>query len=82
MNHLIEDIKKYTHAKLVYVIHDIEGIRMFDDTDNYSDNELRLLKQADGIIAHNQPMTELAERSTESPFQSLTLEFLITKIRN
>lgn len=58
MNHLIEDIKKYTHAKLVYVIHDIEGIRMFDKTDDYSDNELRLLKQADGIIAHNQPMTD------------------------
>ncbi|HJH33712.1 MAG TPA: sugar transferase [Ligilactobacillus aviarius] len=72
MNHLIEDIKKYTHAKLVYVIHDIEGIRMFDDTDNYSDNELRLLKQADGIIAHNQPMTDwLKEHGITVPIVNL-----------
>ena len=72
MNHLIEDIKKYTHAKLVYVIYDIEGIRMFDDTDNYSDNELLLLKQADGIIAHNQPMTDwLKEHGITVPIVNL-----------
>ena len=74
MNHLIEDIKKYTHAKLVYVIHDIEGIRMFDETDNYSDNELRLLKQADGIIAHNQPMTDwLQNHGITAPIVNLEI---------
>ena len=58
MNHLIADLKKYTRAKLIYVIHDIEGIRMFNDSQDYSNNEMNILKQADGIIAHNQAMQD------------------------
>lgn len=56
MNRLIPAIKKYTNAKLIFVIHDIEGIRMFQE-DQYSNNELKLFNAADGIIAHNQAMT-------------------------
>lgn len=55
-SHLIKNIKKYTCAKLVYVIQNIESIRMSNI--NYLNDELYLLKQADGIIVHSQPITD------------------------
>lgn len=57
MKRLIPTIKKYTNAKLIFVIHDIEGIRMFQDN-NYHSDEINLFNEADGIISHNQAMTD------------------------
>lgn len=74
MNHIIADIRKYTHAKLVYVIHDVESIRMFDGSADYSNNEMNVLKQADGIVAHNQKMQDwLHEHDINCPMVNLEI---------
>lgn len=56
MKRLIPTIKKHTHANLIIVIHDIEGIRMFQNG-SYQQDEMDILNAADLIISHNQFMT-------------------------
>ena len=73
MKKLVPVIKKYTHAKLIFVIHDIEGIRKFQ-TDDYFTAEIDLLKAADGIISHNEKMTGwLRAQHIKSPIVNLNL---------
>jgi len=53
---LLSNIRKYTHAKLYFVIHDIESLRLFRDNQSYVQNEITFLNQADGLVVHNPAM--------------------------
>lgn len=56
MKTIMKSIKKYTNAKLYLIIHDIETLRLYKDRPDYVANEMIWLKQADGIVVHNNQM--------------------------
>lgn len=58
MDTFIKNIRKYTNAKLVVMIHDIESLRFYKDDVEYLTKEKKWLSQVDGIIAHNDKMIE------------------------
>lgn len=73
MNKLIPAIRKYTNAKLIIIIHDIEGIRMFQNGE-YQENEMNILNAADLIISHNQYMTDwMNQRHVKAKIVNLDL---------
>ncbi|KRL02133.1 hypothetical protein FC81_GL000896 [Liquorilactobacillus capillatus DSM 19910] len=55
---IIKAIKKYTGAKLIMVIHDIESLRLFNDDDYFIEKELRIFNMPEitGLIVHNKAM--------------------------
>ena len=69
-------IKKLSGAKLVYIIHDIETLRYWSESDNNrkKEIELRLLKRADGIISLNAKMTEwLRSKGVKAPIENMRI---------
>ena len=69
-------IKKLSGAKLVYIIHDIETLRYWSESDNNrkKEIELRLLKRADGIISLNSKMTEwLRSKGVKAPIENMRI---------
>lgn len=76
MEKVIASLCKHTHAKLVFIIHDLESLRQTFDGQRYRyfDQEMSLLKQADGIIAHNKQMIAwLREQGISCPLINLQL---------
>lgn len=73
---VIKELQKYTHAKLVFIIHDLESLRQTFNGHRYEyfDREISILKQADGIIAHNEQMkTWLRSQGINRPIVNLQL---------
>lgn len=69
-------IKKLSGVKLVYIIHDIETLRYWSESDNNrkKEIELRLLKRADGIISLNTKMTEwLRSKGVKAPIENMCI---------
>ena len=60
---LVKYIRKYTEAKLYFVIHDLESLRLFKDNLEYVKNELDFLNQTDGLIVHNTSMINWLKKS-------------------
>ena len=60
---LVKYIRKYTKAKLYFVIHDLESLRLFKDNLEYVKNELDFLNQTDGLIVHNTSMINWLKKS-------------------
>lgn len=56
MEQVVEDIRKYTHANIYFIIHDVESIRLFINQPEYYKSELSFLNKADGIVGHNKKM--------------------------
>ena len=58
MNNVVDDIRQYTDAKLYFIIHDVESIRLFINKPEYYRDELAFLNRADGIVGHNKKMND------------------------
>lgn len=56
MKCFVKSIRKYTDAKLFFLIHDIESLRKFKDNPEFVEDEFQILNNADGLIVHNQHM--------------------------
>lgn len=58
MNRIVSSFKKnIPSAKLFFIIHDIESLRLASDDDSQN-KEFALLNQADGLVVHNQKMMD------------------------
>ena len=70
---LIHDtVKKYSHAKLFFIIHDVEAIRLYADEPDRGQAELDSFNLADGIIVHNEKMRQwLATNGVTVPLVNL-----------
>lgn len=55
MDAMIKAIRETTTAKLVFIVHDIESLRMFRDK-AYAKKEAEWLNAADGLIVHSEAM--------------------------
>ncbi|KRL37544.1 sugar transferase [Liquorilactobacillus uvarum] len=55
---IIKTIKKYTSARIILVIHDVESLRLFQDDKSFVKKELSIfnMDEVDGLIAHNKSM--------------------------
>lgn len=74
MKKLVEDIRKYTHAKIYFIIHDVESIRLFINKPEYYQDELSFLNKADGIVGHNSKMNAwLAEHGVTTKLIDLEI---------
>lgn len=74
MNSFVKNIRKYTKAKLFFIIHDLESLRSFSADPTYKPEEIKWLKEADGLIAHNQKMIAwIRENGVKTPIVKLGL---------
>lgn len=53
---IIKAIRKYTKAKLYFIIHDIETLRGEQGNKRFARDEREVFNQVDGLIVHNQNM--------------------------
>ncbi len=53
---IIACIRKYTNARLLFVIHDVESLRFYCDNQESEKKELNFFNLADGLIVHNHYM--------------------------
>lgn len=74
MEQVVNSIRKYTDAKIYFIIHDVESIRLFINQPQYYKAELSFLNKADGIVGHNQKMnTWLKEHGVMTKLISLDI---------
>ncbi|KRM05653.1 hypothetical protein FC89_GL001357 [Liquorilactobacillus ghanensis DSM 18630] len=68
----IHAIRKYTHAKIYFIIHDIESLRAYKGNQNYQKKELAIFNSTDGMIVHNEAMHRwLTEQGVTVPMEEL-----------
>ncbi|WP_295731805.1 galactofuranosyltransferase [uncultured Limosilactobacillus sp.] len=73
MKKLIKKLKQHC-AKLIFIIHDIESLRIFVNNKDYWYSEKQLLNQADGLIVHNDQMKKwLLDNGVNVPMISLEI---------
>ena len=58
MNAFIKNIRNYTSANLIFIVHDLECLRSFKDDPTYKIEEIKWLNEADGLIVHNESMAK------------------------
>ena len=58
---IITNFRKYSNGKIYFVIHDLEGLRLYKDDETYSQDELDFFRLIDGVIAHNPSMKKYLE---------------------
>lgn len=60
---IIKTIKKYTSAKIILVIHDVESLRLFHSDERLVRKELNIfnMSEVNGLIAHNKAMENWLE---------------------
>lgn len=72
MKRLTKTLKKHCD-KLIFIIHDIESLRLFVNDDDYWASESQLLNKADALIVHNDQMKKwLMDNGIDIPM--ITLE--------
>lgn len=52
----ISAIRKYTQAKIIIVVHDVESLRVYRDDPHFYKDEIEIFNSADGLIVHNGQM--------------------------
>ena len=52
----MKNVRRFTQAKLLYLIHDIESLRAYAGDVAYRKKEIAFLNQSDGLIVHNEKM--------------------------
>ncbi len=73
MKKLINVLRRHTR-KLIFIIHDIESLRIFVNNKEYWKSEKELLESADGLIVHNEEMKKwLKSRGIEIPMVNLEI---------
>lgn len=74
MKRMFKYIRKYTDAKLILIVHDIESLRLSVGDDSFWDIEKQLLNISDGLIVHNDSMKSwLSNHGVVKPMVSLKL---------
>lgn len=74
MDAFIENFRKYSNGKVFFIIHDIESLRFFKDDPSYVEKEVQWLKEADGIVSHNQSMEKwVRSQGVQTPIVNLGL---------
>ena len=74
MDALVASIKQNTTAKLIFIIHDIESLRLFKEQAGYAQKEIEWLNQADGLVVHSQAMQDyLRNQGVTTPMEILGL---------
>lgn len=58
MDSFVNNVRHYTDAKLIFIVHDLESLRNFSYDTTYKPEELKWLKEADGLIVHNPSMVK------------------------
>ena len=72
MDSFVKNIRRYTKAKLIFIVHDLECLRNFSYDPTYKPEELKWLKEADGIIVHNPSMAKwLKTNGVDTPMAIL-----------
>lgn len=74
MDHALKILRKKSSAKIVLIVHDIESLRMSADHPEFLTAEIRRFNSVDGLIVHNQAMTDwLTDHSVTVPMSQLQL---------
>lgn len=74
MRSFIRNIRKYTQARLILFIHDIESLRLHRGERSFIDEEVNILNSVDGIISHNESMTDwLINNGVKKPIVNLNI---------
>lgn len=72
MNSFISNYRKNSNGKLYFIIHDLESLRFYSDDPSYLTEEIKWLKEADGIIAHNSSMEKwIRSQGVKTPIVNL-----------
>lgn len=72
MNSFIKNIRHYTEARLIFIVHDLESLRNFSYDPTYKPEELKWLREADGLIVHNPSMAKwLKNNGVDTPMAVL-----------
>lgn len=73
MKKLVKTLRRHCR-KLIFIIHDIESLRIFVNDDDYWFSESQLLKEADALIVHNDQMKKwLIQKGINIPMVSLKI---------
>lgn len=68
----VKAIRKYTHAKLVFIVHDVEALRGYFEDPKFYKNEIDIFNSTDGMIVHNRKMREwLVDNGVQVPMVEL-----------
>lgn len=71
---IADSVHKHSHAKLYFIIHDTEMIRLYADDPKQGQAELDSFNLADGIISHNSKMSAfLKDRGVKCPLVDLEI---------
>lgn len=74
MKRMFKYIRKFTNAKLILIVHDIESLRLSSGDKNFWVTEKKLLNYSDGLIVHNDSMKLwLSNHGIVKPMVSLNL---------
>lgn len=72
VDQIIQAVRKYTHAKLFFITHDIDALRAEERSEELEHQEIRQLNKTDGVITHNQHMaTWLEKKGLKVPVSTL-----------
>lgn len=58
MDALINNYHKDSRGRLIFLVHDLESLRLFTDDQDYLKREIDWLNQADGLIVHTPAMVK------------------------
>lgn len=73
MDRFLKAFRRYSHAKLIFFVHDIEALRMFSSHEEGA-HEMDVLNQSDGLIVHNHKMADyLKSQGVKKPMVSLEI---------
>lgn len=71
---ILKALRRYTRAKIVFLIHDVESLRTRRADRLYQQTELDFLAQGDGLIVHNEKMKQwFKEHKITKPLVSLEI---------
>lgn len=74
MDHALKILRKQSSAKIVLLVHDVESLRMSADHPEFLAAEIRRFNSVDGLIVHNQAMTDwLSDHGVTVPMSQLQL---------
>ncbi|MBC6910546.1 galactofuranosyltransferase, partial [Lactobacillus reuteri] len=72
VKNITKNIRKYTNAKLYFITHDIDSLRLSEKDEEFQKREIEQLNQTDGLIVHNQVMKKwLKEQGVKVPMIEL-----------
>lgn len=62
MKRLVKKMREKT-KKLIFVVHDVESLRLFQNDEEYWDGERNLFNATDGLIVHNAQMKQWLQKN-------------------